>query len=254
MRLVFLTVICLSFMSCNKLGLSSGEQVPRLVMFIGADISGSFLKSKNFEDSLDFTAHYLHAHLNGLGGLEKPHALFVGSIGGDKPNEPKTLFPIETFENESVDGIRKKLANIFPKNKSNPFTDYNAFFRQIEATVKSRKLVLKPISVVMISDGKPDVPGSRGEKGFRSINLKPLELLSRSVTVRLLYTDAVVGMGWQTKVPRQRVKVWTQDAAVMKGWKDPKTFRRGLAFSKQERFFDWVLNNVDFNVRAQTVN
>ena len=245
-------ILTLLFLSgCTQ---SSAPEKPRLVMFIGADISGSFLKGKYFEDSLDFLAHYIYSHLNGLGGLEKPHALFVGSIGGEKPNEPKTLYPIQTFENASVKEIRKRLASIFPKHQSNPFTDYNAFFEQVANTVKSRKLILKPISIVMISDGKPDVPKAKGNEKFRHIKLNPLEALSRNITVRLLYTDAVIGAGWQNEVPRRRVKVWTTDGEVMVHWKAKGTLIPGKALGKQDRFFRWVKDNVNFGVRAKRVN
>ncbi len=233
--------------------MSTDPQSPRSVLIVGADISGSFLKGRYFEDALDFMAHYIYGHLRGLGGLEVPYALFVGSIGGIKADEPKTLFPIQYFENESIAGIRAKLARIFPKNKMNPFTDYNAFFNQVSATIQNRKLILKPISIVLLSDGILDMPGTRDEN-FKKINLSSLENLSRSVTLRLLYTDAVIGMGWQTKVPRKRVRVWTQDAAVMIGWRDPKIMLHGKSFGDQERFFRWIHENVDFGVRSQRIN
>lgn len=257
MKRLLIISIFLGFSGCvEQFGGSASNEAakPRLVMFIGADISGSFLKGRYFDDSLNFLAHYIYGHINGMGGLEVPHALFVGSIGGDKPNEPKTLYPIEEFRHASIKEIRTKLGRIFPKKRSNPFTDYNAFFKQVSQTVKNRKLLLKPVSIVMISDGKPDVPGTKGEKGFRAIKLKPLEQLSRNITLRVLYTDAVRGMGWQSKVPRKRVKVWTQDAAVMLGWRNKKVLQPGVPFAKQKRFFNWVQNNVDFGVRAQRVN
>lgn len=248
-----LSWIVLALLAFSPACVDSGEQKPRLVMFIGADISGSFLRGPHFEDSLDFLARYIHGHLNGYGGMEVPHELFVGSIGGDKPDEPKTLYPIQTFENKSIDQIRQTLAKIFPKNRSNPFTDYNAFFEQIANTITNRKLILKPVSIVMISDGKPDAPSRRKGDRFRAIQLKPLENLSRNITLRLLYTDAVTGMGWQTKIPRRRVKVWTQDAKVMQSWKANNIYDQKKTFKKQARFFDWVHENVDFPVRPRRV-
>ena len=199
----------------------------RLVMFVGVDISGSFLKRKAFDDSLRFLSVYLHAHLNGYGGLERPHSLFVGPLGGQNADEAKTFFPIETFRGESIEGIHNELVKMFPKTKVNPFTDYNAFILQIASYVKSRKLILKPISIVMISDGAPDLPKVKGDKAFKQIELKPLELLSRNVTLRLLYTNAVRGENWQTKVKRARVRIWTQDDIVMKQWSDPKIYKEG---------------------------
>jgi hypothetical protein len=242
---------------CFETGGERGPQSepPRLVMFIGVDVSGSFVNSKYFEDSLDFLSDYLYAHLNGVGGLEVPHSLFVGTLGGDKLDEAKTFFPIETFQNRSPEEIRKKVKELFlKKTKSNALTDFNAFFQQVEATTKNRRLILKPISILMLSDGKPDIPGVKGNDKFRKIDLSPLEMLSRNVTLRLLYTDAVTGRSWQTLIPRKRVKIWTQDASVMVEWKSPKIFLADKPFPEQTRFFDWIRDNVDFSARVQRVD
>lgn len=249
------SIVALSFSlgGCLPFG-GGGDAKARMVLFLGVDVSGSFLNSPYYADGLDFMAHYLHAHMMGYGGLEKPSALFVGSIGGAKAGEPKTFYPIQTFENLNVDQIRKKLVELFPRDKANPFTDYNAFFEQIATTVKEKKMVLKPLSIVMLSDGQPDVPGNKKEKGFRAIHLDPLETLSRNVTVRLLYTNAVVGQGWKSLVPRKRVKVWTQDATVMTSWKSPTLMVPQSEFAGQNRFFAWTRDNVDFNVRAKRVD
>ena len=81
LRMRYISLIIVLFLSCST---DPDSIRPRLTMFVGVDISGSFMKSENFDESLDFLAHYLYAHLNGLGGLERPNALFVGSIG-DSP-------------------------------------------------------------------------------------------------------------------------------------------------------------------------
>jgi hypothetical protein len=229
-------------------------QAGRLVLFIGVDISGSFMNTKDFDDSIEFLAHYIHAHLNGLGGMEIPHSMFVGSIGGVKKGEAKTLFPIQTYQDRTVEEIGAQLRLHFPKEKQNPFTDFNAFFAQVADMVGSRKLILKPISIVLISDGKPDLGGTSRSAKFRSIKLKPLENLSRNITLRILYTDAVTGKSWRDEVPRKRVKVWTQDAIVMAEWKSPKTLIPGRAPAEQQRFFSWVKDNVDFQPRLRRVN
>ncbi|MCI0532171.1 MAG: hypothetical protein L0Y74_09525 [candidate division Zixibacteria bacterium] len=251
-----LKVICLLSFGwlALLLGCSSEEGVkPRLSMFVGVDISGSFMNGVYFDDSIDFLAHYLYSHLHGLGGLEVPGTLFVGSIGGAKANEPKTFYPKQTFQNKSVREIADKLREIFPKDVSNPFTDYNAFFEQVALTVRNKNLVLRPITVVMLSDGIPDVKRD-GKTNFGSIVVKPLERLARSVTIRLLYTNAVVGKDWQTKVTRTRVKIWTQDAEVLVYWKDPKILVPQRAMDEQTQFFSWVQDNVDFGVRARRVD
>ena len=178
---------------------------PRLVLFIGVDISGSFMHGKYFDDSLDFLARYIYSHLHGLGEMEVPHSLFVGSIGGSTKDEAKTLYPIEAFQERSVEQIAEQLHTIFPKQKVNTFTDFNAFFTQVADMIDAKKLLLKPISIVLLTDGDPDMAGTSaspaavaGETGnpktaskFRSLALSPLEGLSRNITVRVLYTDAV---------------------------------------------------------------
>jgi hypothetical protein len=229
------------------------SDTPRQSLFIGVDISGSFMNGGHFNDSMDFLAHYIYGHLNGVGGMERPNALFVSSIGGAQAGEPKTFFPIQTFENKSVEEIHTTLCDMFPKENPNPFTDYNAFFEQVAYTVRSKNLVLRPITIVMVSDGVPDV-ARNGKTDYDSIVLAPLERLARSVTVRLLYTNAVVGKSWQTQVSRKRVKVWTQDADVMRSWKDPKIMLADVPFDEQPHFFDWVSDNVDFGVRSRRVN
>ena len=246
-RIVLLLVLSLTISTCTE------DAKPRLCLFVGLDISGSFIKSNYFDDSIDFMAHYLYAHLNGLEDFEVPAALFVSSIGGAKENEPKTFFPIQTFANKSVDEIAAKLREIFPRKTVNPFTDFNAFFEQVALTVRNKNLVLRPISIVMISDGIPDVKVD-GQTDFRSIDVRPLESLSRNVTIRLLYTNAVTGKDWQTKVKRRRVKIWTQDAEVMQSWRESHILLPDRPFEEQERLFAWIKDNVDFGVRARRVD
>jgi len=252
-KLIIVFIIGSLFLGCGFLGDEDSSSKPRLSMFIGVDISGSFVKRPYFDDSLEFLARYIYGHLNGLGGLEKPKVLYVSSIGGAKENEPKTFYPIQTFENKSVKEIADQLHEIFPKKILNPFTDYNAFFKQVALTVKNKNLVLRPISIVMVSDGVPDVK-SESTTDYKSINVKPLESLARNTSIRLLYTSAVVGSNWQTKVKRKRVKVWTQDAEVMVSWKDEKILVPDTEFEQQERFFSWIKDNVDFGVRSRRVD
>ncbi|HEV8128426.1 MAG TPA: hypothetical protein VGQ14_02090 [Candidatus Eisenbacteria bacterium] len=226
----------------------------RLVMFIGVDISGSFMNAKYFDDSIDFLAHYIHAHLNGLGGMEVPHSLFVGSIGGVKRGEAKTLFPIQMFQDRSVEQIEAQLRTMFPRTRENPFTDYNAFFTQVADLVEAKRLILKPLSIVLVTDGEPDLGGNNRAAKFRSIRLRPLENLSRNITLRVLYTDAVTAKSWRDEVPRRRVKVWTQDAIVMEEWKSSKLLQPGRSFQEQQKFFAWVKDNVDFQPRLRRVD
>jgi len=229
------------------------EQKPRLSLFVGVDISGSFINSGYFDESLNFLAHYIYAHLESIDDLEEPNVLFVSSIGGAQPDEPKTFFPIQTFENKSVEEIEERLHDIFPDTVQNPITDFNAFFEQVALTLRNKNLVLRPVSVVMVSDGVPDIKKD-GETDFRSLDLSPLEQLSRNITIRVLYTDPVTGRNWQTKVPRRRVKIWTQDAEVMTTWNDSTIYLHDKPIVEQARWTEWVKDNVNFGVRARRVD
>lgn len=252
--------------SNSKLGAKLASQVnppvaetPRLVMFVGVDISGSFMRGRYFDDSIDFLAHYIYGHLNGLGDMEKPHSLFVGSIGGRTKDEAKTLYPIETFQNRNIDQIKAELYQIFPKGRENQFTDFNAFFAQVGDQIGQKKLILKPISIVLMTDGDPDMGGLNSTDPnpmakFKGLNVTPLEGLSRNITVRVLYTDAVTAKNWRDEVPRKRVKIWTQDAVVMAEWKDPKLMLPDTPYANQKRFFGWVKENVDFQPRLRRVD
>lgn len=229
---------------------ASSKSSGKLVMFVGVDVSGSFKRQK--ADALRFLSRYLYTHLHGCGEADQLKSLFVGSIGGAKPNEPKTFYPIESFKYKSMIGVEKELKRIFSKN-SNQYTDYNAFFKQVSTFMKNKKLVMKPTDIVLLSDGIPDAPKVNGKHNYRSLELKPLENLSRKITVRVLYTSAVTGNHWQESIPRNRVRVWTQDANVMKLWKSKDIMIPGKSFADQERFFDWLKQNVDWSVRKKTV-
>lgn len=253
-RRILAGILLLALPSSGCQPMKGGEvEQPRLSMFVGFDISGSFMKSGYYDDAIDFLARYLYAHLNGLGGLDVPNVLFVGSIGGVTADEAKTFYPKQTFENRSVEEIAQKLREIFPRTRQNRITDFNAFVDQVAAMVRNKKLVLRPISIVLISDGIPDVPGEGG-MAYSGVHLQPLESLARNITVRLLYTSAEVGKDWQTKVRRSRVKVWTQDAAVMVSWKDPKIYEPSKSVQDQAAFFSWVKDNVDYGVSARRVD
>src|SRR4029077_20023969 len=100
LRIVRILLVVVGVWSMSGCSYFNEKPQPRLVMFVGVDISGSFVKTPKFDDSLDFLDHYLYPHLNGLNDLEVPSSLFVGSLGGAKAGQPKAFFPIETFQNK----------------------------------------------------------------------------------------------------------------------------------------------------------
>lgn len=224
----------------------------RQILFIGVDISASFKRSPHFKDSLNFLANYIYCHMQGLGDLEKPERIFIASIGGLKLNDPKAFIPLEqTFHNASIKEIRTKLRRRFTKKKSNPYTDFNAFFQQIESTVEERKLILRPINIIMVSDGVPD---TGGKEPYRNLNLAPLEKLSRNLTIRLLYPNSNVSRKWKTKVKRRRVKLWIVEDEAMREWNGKNIIVPKKPIYRQNEFFRWIKNNVDFPARVKRVN
>ena len=225
----------------------STEKVSRLVMFVGVDVSGSFQKSGYYDDALTFLSNYIYGHLNGLGELSGLRALFVGSIGGHSTNEPKAFHPIHDLEGKGVRQIKADLQEWFPPRDT--ITDFNAFFAEVAAQTKDRNLTLAPICIMIITDGVP-ATGVREEKTtYEQIDLEPLEYLSRRVTVRLTYLDPIVAKRWRDNVPARRVRIWTVPGEIMEGWKEQ--MQPGVELAKQDKFWKWVKDNVDFRVRAR---
>lgn len=226
---------------------------PRLSLFIGVDASGSFQNSDSFENAISFLAYYIYGHLHGLGGLQKPRALYVGSIGGKTIGEPKAFHPIHDFMGKEVPEIEEDLRSWF--SEVDALTDFNAFFKEVARISKERNLILGPISVMVVSDGVPDVSPKVAKAGSRKlyeqIDFSPMEYLSRNLTVRLTYPSPVVGENWRKYVPRQRVRLSAVNAEVMKGWQ--MQFEPGVGVRQQERLWDWVKDNVDYRVRARRV-
>lgn len=235
---------------CN---LQPSQHKPRMTLFIGVDASGSFKHSGYYDNALNFLAHYIHGHLNGHGGQAKPKALFVGSVGGRSRGEPKSFHPIHDFEGKDIAQIEADLREWFPP--SDTLTDFNSFFKEVARITKERNLILAPITLVLVSDGIPDVAGTRLTAGsaslYEQIDLAPLEYLSRNVTLRLTYVSPKVAGQWRTHVPRKRVRLWTVDAEVMKGWKDQ--IQPDVDLAHQDRFWKWVKDNVDFRVRSRRI-
>lgn len=233
---------------CVQSGQSAAKPAASTLV-LGIDVSGSFRDARLYDDAVDFAAHYLYAHLNGLGGLRTPTALFVASVGGSRPGEPKPFHPINDFQGRSVQQIAENLRTWFPPTDA--YTDFNAFFGRVSGLIKERGLILAPLNVVILSDGVPDVPpGTRlvaGENPYARIDLSPLEYLSRSVTVRLLYASPTVGEDWKRLVRRKRVRLWTEEAQVMRGWR--MQVRPYEPVERQAALWKWVQDNVDLRVR-----
>lgn len=223
-----------------------GNSVPRNTLVIGIDVSGSF--GKNYESSIDFTANYIYAHLHGLGGLKQPTAVFVGSIGGEHPQETKSFQPIATFENMSVGEISKYLRKEYPNHDG--FTDYNPFFNRVATLITRQNLVLAPLNIVLVTDGVPDTPAAKNDSlgKYKRIDVSKLEYLSKNVTVRVLFPRPTIAVRWEKQVPRHRVRMWTVDDEVMATWR--KHYHQGAKPEDQSELWKWINDNVDFRVRS----
>lgn len=223
----------------------------RLTIFIGIDISGSFRNTPEFKDALDFLAHYIYAHIHGLGELKQPKALFVTSIGGDYKDDPQVVYSLYDFENKGVDEIRASLYTWF--GAKDRLTDFNTFFQSVATHVKKRGLTLTPLSILIVSDGIPVGvkvrKGKAGHQSYAQIDLGPLEYLARNVTVRLLYASPKAAKNWEDFVPRNRVRLWTAADQVMHGWK-PQLID-GKDIEEQEKLFEWITYHVDYRVRVK---
>ena len=205
-------------------------RAPRYTLVMGIDVSGSFRNSGSYDDALKFASYYLEAHLNGFGGLQVPTAVFVGSVGGSRRGEAKTFHPIHDFLGKDRKQIEADLREWFPSEDL---------------------LTLAPLNLVLFTDGVPDVARDFDEDPYTTIDLSPLEYLSRSVTVRVLYPTPTVASSWRRGVSRRRVRLWTQDAEVMRGW--DAQFRPELAMEEQDLLWTWVMDNVDFRVRRERI-
>jgi hypothetical protein len=230
----------------------AGERrIARSTLILGVDVSGSFQRDGRYDSAIDFAAHYLYGHLHGLGGLKQPTALFVGSIGGEKPFETKSFQPIHTFQTMTVAEIAAYLRREYPARDG--LTEFNPFFDRVATLVKRQNLVLSPINVVLLTDGLPDTPAAKGDSlgPYKKIDLSKLEYLSKSVTLRLLYPSPTIAVRWERQVPRRRVRIWTMDNEVMQTWR--RQYREGAKPAEQAALWKWIGDNVDFPVRAISV-
>src|SRR5437899_433732 len=241
--------LALSVVACSP---SQRAETPRSTLVIGLDISGSFRRNPSFNGAIEFASLYIYGHLNGVGGLQPNTAIFVGELGGERTGQAKVFHPIQDLSGKTPAQIAADLRAWFPQE--DPITDFNAFFQRAALHVKRNNLVLAPLNVVLFSDGEPDYPGAGRmslDDRYKRIDLSPLEYLSRNVTVRLLYADPPIAQLWENKVPRKRVRLWTQDSEVMKGWR--RHMVDGAAIQRQDSLWSWVQNVVDVRVRRERV-
>src|SRR3989442_1466219 len=136
----------------------------------------------------------------------------------------------------------------FPED--DPITDFNSFFQRTAVHSKRQNLVLAPLNIILFSDGVPDFPGAgrmAAPQLYAKIDVSPIEYLSRNVTIRLLYAQPTVAQNWEKLVPRNRVKIWTQDQNVMVGWHRHEV--QGVAMERQDSLWSWTQQIVDFRVR-----
>jgi len=81
--------------------------------------------------------------------------------------------------------------------------------------------------------------------------VSPLEYLSRSVTVRLLYGSPTSSVAWERDIKSRRVRMWTVDEQVMSGWREQ--LDPSLSTDIQDHLWSWIEDNVDFRVRSRVL-
>jgi hypothetical protein len=222
--------------------------VKRNTLFIGIDVSASFTGTPYFADSIKFISYYIYGHIHGLGGLKQPKALFVATIGGFSPDEPKSFRPIQDFEDKTVEQIEHDLKTWLVPHQT--ITDFNAFFERVKELIQVKNLILTPIDIVILTDGEPSKLTKNGRvvmASYKDIDLSSLDYLAKTITVRLLYPTPVVEAKWQKLVPRSRVRMWSQDNEVMEGWKSK--YKEGVALESQDSLWSWIKDNIDYRVR-----
>ncbi|HLE11119.1 MAG: hypothetical protein A2504_01515 [Bdellovibrionales bacterium RIFOXYD12_FULL_39_22] len=251
-RIIALLSISLLMFGC-KLDLSSAKKTTaKNTIFIGIDVSGSFTTTDSFKNGVKFLSYYLYGHLRGEEGLSRPTDLYVGGIGGDQKEEPQSFFPIHDFDGLSPLEIEEKLTKEFSGQTDN-LTDFNTFFLRIKSIVKQKNLVLAPISIIMLTDGVPEIPKGQGKdvkvvkQAYSKIDISPLEYLTRNISIRILYASPKVGNNWQSYVPTSRIKVWTVEPAVMFGWED-QLRRNGMS-----GLWSWVKDNIDLRIKSRGI-
>lgn len=237
--------LLLALVTCTR---PEGAPPPRNTLVVGIDISGSFRRNPVFDEAIDFAALYIYGHVNAVGPMRQATAVFVGELGGERPGQAKVFHPIQDLTGKSPAQIAADIRRWFPEN--DPITDFNAFFQRASVHVRRNNLVLAPLNIVLISDGEPDFPGAgrlTPEQRYSRIDVSRLEFLSRNVTVRLLYADPPIAQHWERQVPRKRVRIWTQDAQVMRGWR--RHLVPDLAIEAQDSLWSWVDKVVNVPVR-----
>ncbi len=227
-----------------------GEKITqKSTIFIGIDVSGSYAQTDYFKDGVRFLSYYIYGHLNGNGGLTIPTDLYVGGIGGDSLNDPQSFFPIHDFRELSPAEIENKLIQEFAHQRDR-LTDFNVFFQRVRELVKQKNLVLAPISLVLLTDGMPEVVKNKTNKKiikelYEKVDLSPLEYLTRNISIRMLYLQPSVGHNWRTYVPNKRIRIWTVEPPVMYGWSD-QLHRGG-----EQALWNWIKDNIDLRIKSK---
>jgi len=118
--------------------------------------------------------------------------------------------------------------------------------------MKERNLVLAPITVMVVSDGIPDVRDGSIRSGtpasYQQIDLSPLDCLSNSVTFRLVYASPKVRDSWLAQAGEARsCPVLGRRVRRHEGWR--AQMKSDTDPANQDRFWKRVRDSVDYRVR-----
>jgi len=221
---------------------------PRSTLVVGLDISGSFRKSGQFDPAMRYASLYIYAHVNALGGLKQATDVFVGFFGWRARRTTQNVPSHSGSERQVAGGNRGRPASLVPRRGSD-----HRFQRLLPADRRPHQAAKPGPGSVEHRDvfrRCPRFPGAGrlpAPQLYAKIDVSPIEYLSRNVTIRLLYAQPTVAQNWEKLVPRNRVKIWTQDEQVMAGWRRHEV--AGVPLDRQDSLWSWTQQIVDFRVR-----
>lgn len=223
--------------------------------FIGIDAGGAFRSRPEYQDSLRFLAHYIHARVNGLGGLKKPEALYVGALGGQTRDGSRLFRTRADFEGKPPDQVEADLSVWL--EGANPGAGCGLFFESVVQLARRENLISDSISILLVGTGVPQhatVETASPEDGKKlsetgMASLARLDGLARNVTVRLLYASPRASEQWVRHTAGRRLKLRVVPGDVMSAWN--RRIAPGKTAREQAGFFQWIQQNVDCRVSAR---
>jgi len=115
--------------------------------------------------------------------------------------------------------------------------------------IKRQNLVLAPLNIVLVLRRRGPIPGAgrmSAPQLYAKIDVSRSNIC-RATSRSVAYAQPQVAPKLGKLVPRNRVKIWTQDQNVMVGWHAMRS--RASAMERQDSLWSWTQQIVDFRVR-----